>query len=128
MPYNRPGKLYYTTATKAVVHGEACIENGVSGVAVKQKAPPFGTGPATNVLLNTVSIGEDFGIIDKGIVQVAAVSTPAKGDAIYITASSNALTKTASGNVKYGVVVEIAGQRGTPTGRMRVDLDLKATL
>lgn len=128
MPYNRPGKLYYTTATKAVAHGDAVIENGISGVAVKQKVAPFGTGPATNAALYTVQIGEDFGIIDKGIVQVAAVSTPAKGDAIYITASSNALTKTASGNVKYGVVVEIAGQRGTPTGKMRVDLDLKATL
>lgn len=128
MPYNRPGKFYYTTATKAVVHGEACIENGVSGVAVKQKVAPFGTGPATNAALVTVQIGEDFGIIDKGIVQVAAVATPAKGDAIYITAATNVLTKTASANVKYGVVVEIAGQRGCPTGRMRVDLDLKATL
>lgn len=127
MPYSRPGKDFYYTATKAVQHGAPVVEAGITGVAIKQKAAPFGTGPADNVALSRVEVGEDFAILVKGIVQVPFVSTSVKGDPIYIVAASNALTKTASANVKYGVVVEVQGQRGCPTGFMRVDLDLKST-
>lgn len=127
MPYSRPGKDFYFTATKAVQHGAPVTEAGITGVAIKQKAAPFGTGPASNVALSRVEIGEDFAILVKGVVQVPFVSTSVKGDPIYIIAASNTLTKTASGNVKFGVVVEVQSQRGTPSGLMRVDLDLKST-
>lgn len=128
MPDNRPGKFYYClAATKAVVHGAPCVEDGITGVAVKQGIAPFGTGPATNAALKTVIIGEAFGILPKGVVTVPFVTSSVKGSPIYIIAATNVLTLTASANVKYGVVTEIQGQRGCPTGFMRVDLDLKST-
>lgn len=126
MPYSRPGYMYY--ATKSVIacnHGDPCIENGIVGVAVKQKAPGAGVGSGTPQ--KQIAIGEPFAIITKGIVQVPYVATSAKGSPIYIVAATHALTLTAAGNVKYGLTVEIQGQRGTPTGRMRIDLDKKDT-
>lgn len=135
MPYNRPGKMFYAPATKAVVHGMPCIELNIPGVAVKQTAPAFGTGPAfsspgvVNTALVTVGIGENFALITKGIVEVpvTGISSPAVGDAVYITAADNTLSKTASANVKYGRIVELAGVRGTKAGYCKIDLDHKAT-
>lgn len=123
MPYSRPGYMYYATATKAVNHGDPCVENGVCGVAVKQKAPP--STAAAGTPQKQIAVSEPFAIISKGVVQVPNTITATKGAPIYITAATNALTLTAAGNVKYGLCVEVAGQRGTPTGRMRVDLDKK---
>jgi hypothetical protein len=122
MPYERPGQGYYATATKALTHGDPCTEDGVVGVAIKQKAPAWDAGLADQ---DAIAIGEAFHIRTKGIHQVAFVTGAAKGDPIYIVAADNTLTETASGNIKFGRVVEIEGQRGTPTGFMRVDLDLK---
>lgn len=135
MPYSRPGYMYYDVATKSVVHGGSVTEHGMVGVAVKQGNAPFGTGPAfsapgvVNPLLNTIAIAEPFAMITKGIVEVplTGIVTPAKGDAVYIVAADNTLTKTAGANLKYGRIVEIAGQRGCPTGKVRIDLDHKAT-
>ncbi len=117
--------MQYVTATKAVNHGVACEELGFVGVAVKQKAPSASAGTGTPQ--KQVGIGEDFAIITKGIVQVPYVATAAKGSNITITAAGNVLALTAAGAgvLKFGKVVEIAGQRGTPTGFMRVDLDKK---
>ncbi len=124
MPYERPGQGYYTQATKLTNHGAPCTEDGIVGVAIKQKAVSWQAGLAAQ---NQIGIGEQFHIRTKGIRQVPFVSGAVKGAAIYITAATNALTATASGNLKYGRVVEVQGQRGTPTGFMRVDLDLKDT-
>jgi predicted RecA/RadA family phage recombinase len=133
MPYNRPGKILYATATKAVNHGAPVVELGLVGVAVKQQAPAFGIGPQTNPALVAIAIGEKFAIISKGIVEVpvtgatGTISSPTKGDAVYITAADNTLSKTASANVKFGRIVEVAGERGTRTGYCRIDLDQKAS-
>lgn len=129
MPYERPGERYYATATKTTLHGAACVENGVVGVAIKQVAPAAGTG-LTDVANTTIAIGEKFVIDTKGIVEVpVGALTPTKGMAVYLTAATNALTPTgpASGTTtyKFGTVVEVAGERGTPTGRVRINLDLK---
>jgi hypothetical protein len=130
MPYSRPGYMYAVVATKAVAHGAPVTEDGFVGTAVKQKAAAFGTGPSSAAALYTVPIGEAFAIITKGIVEVAigGLTGLAKGDAIYITAADNTLSKTASGNLKYGKVVELAGSRGTRTGFVRIDLDHKASI
>ena len=135
MPVSRPGKMFYpTAATKAVVHGLPVVEENIPGVAIKQGAPAFGTGPgfvgaAVNPALVTIAIGEKFVILSKGIVEVPVqnISAGVKGDAVYIDAATNLLSKTASGGTKYGRIVEIAGQRGTRTGYVRIDLDHKAT-
>lgn len=137
MPYNRPGLMFYAPATKTVVEGAPVIELGIPGVAVKQAAPAFGTGPAfvsgvVNPALVTIAITEPFVIISKGIVEVSAgaLGTPAKGDPVYIVSATNALSATSNSgaNPKYGRVVEIpGGTRGPATGRVRIDLDHKAT-
>ena len=98
------------------------------GVAVKQKGVPAGAG--SGAPQKAIAISEPMAIISKGIVQVPLVATAVKGDPIYITAATNALTKTGPGapptTYKFGLCVEIAGEgRGVPTGLMRVDLDKK---
>jgi hypothetical protein len=127
--------MYYATATKAVLHGAPCVENGVVGVAVKQKgvASDLGLGTAPNFTAKQIAIGEKFAIISKGIVQVPVVGTPAKGAPVFLTASSNALTLTGpadqTATFKYGRVVELpADGRGVPAGQMRVDLDKKDSI
>lgn len=123
MPYSRPGYMRYATATKAVWHGDPVTESGFVGVAVKQKTAS--AGAASGTPQHQIAVGENFAIISKGVVQVAAVSAAAVGDPIYIVAATNALTKTSGGNVKFGMVTQLAGTQGTPTGKMRVDLDAK---
>lgn len=137
MPYVRPGKIVYINAgaTKAVNHGNPVTELNFVGTAIKQGVPPFGTGPAfsspgvPNATLIQVGVGEKFAIETKGVVQVpvTGISSPAVGDAVYIVAADNSLTKTASGNLKFGRIVELAGTRQTPTGFCRIDLDHKAS-
>ena len=125
MPVNRPGAMKYVTATKLTLHGAPCAESGIVGVAVKQKAARSGAGSGTPQ--KEIAIGERFAIINKGIVEVAVAAT--KGQPVYLTAATNALTTTGPGapptTLKFGMCVEIAGERGTPTGKVRVDLDAK---
>ena len=123
MPKQSPSPVYYARATKATTHGSPVIEDGVPGVAVKQKATSWGAGITG---LKNIAINEDFLILVKGEVQVPAIGGATKGAPVYITPATNALTLTAAaGLVPYGRVVELAGQRGTPTGKMKVDLDLR---
>lgn len=129
MPYNRPGHVEVdVVATKAVAHGAITWEQGKPGVAVKTREEPITAGITAR---NQIAIGEAFNLIVKGVVQVANGAAFVRGDPVYITIASNTLTKTgpASATVgKVGVVSEVAGQRGTPAGLMRVNLDLKDTL
>ena len=117
--------MKYLTATKAVNHGLPCVESGMVGVAIKQKA--LGVGAGSGIPQKQIGIGEAFVIINKGVVEVANLITAVKGSAIYIVTATNLLTLVATGNVKFGRCVEVAGTRGTPTGMMRVDLDAKDT-
>jgi hypothetical protein len=127
MPYNRPGRgVYVTNNGTTRVNGDPVALNNIVGVCIKQKAP---TIPNLPVDAKTIQAGEDFFIVAKGIVQVPAVGGVAKGDAIYITSATSALgNASGAGIVPYGRVVELAGSRGTPTGKMRVDLDLKDSI
>lgn len=123
MPPNRRGTMYYpTAATKAVRHGAAVTEDGVVGVAVKQKEPGITRHYEDRDLID---VGEKFAIISKGVVTVDTVAGFAKGDKVYIQPADNVLTETATSNLKYGVVIEVAGERGCPTGKVRIDLDKK---
>lgn len=124
MPKNEfPRIMYYATATKAVNHGAPCIENGVVGVAVKQKAPSATTALST---WKTVGIGEKFAIISKGVVLVPTVAGFAKGDLVYIKGTDNSISETDDATTQpFGRIVEVGGERGCPTGYVRVDLDHK---
>jgi hypothetical protein len=125
MPYSRPGRINYATATKAVNHGDPAIEGGIPGVAIKQRAAGSGAGSGTPQ--KQIAISEKFAMITKGVVQVtnggSGVSAATPGTPIYIIAASNLLTTTSAGNVKFGMLVEAAGTRGCPTGYCRIDLD-----
>jgi len=133
MPYNRPGRMFYTTATKAVNHGQPVVEQGVPGVSVKQKSAGSGAGSGTPQ--KQIAIGEKFAIITKGVVEVvntgAGVAAAVPGTPIYIIAASNLLTTTSTSNVKYGMLIENessvatnrGGERGVRTGFCRIDLD-----
>lgn len=128
MPYNRPGNIHVdATATKVTLHGAPCIEEKIPGVAVKTVAPG---ATAALVTPASIAISEKFNIICKGVVQITnPAGAFARGGPVYITESDNSLASTSgAGKVKYGVVVEVAGERGCPTGMMRVNLDLKDTL
>jgi hypothetical protein len=77
----------------------------------------------------TIDEREDYYLITKGVVQVpnTGLASSAKGDAVYI-ATDNSLSPSGSpvGSVAYGRIVAVAGERGTPTGKVRIDLDLKS--
>jgi len=125
MPYNRPGRgvsVTNTSTSATISHGQAAQEAGFVGVAVKQRATGW---DSTVALQDDILDDEEYFLITKGIVQVDEVSGFAKGDPVYIVAATNALTETSSGNISFGRVVEIEGQRGTPTNKVRIDLDLK---
>jgi hypothetical protein len=125
MPYERPGQGHYTTATKATTHGALVVEDSVVGIAIKQKAVSWQAGLAAQ---NQIGIGEAFHIRTKGVRQVPFLAGSVKGTSLYIITATNVLTasaQTAPTGYKVGKVVEVQGQRGTPTGFMRVDLDLK---
>src|SRR5262245_1973429 len=123
MPYNRPGAgVYVTNGSTTLTHGQAVKASNFVGVAVKQQALPWSQGLSGQ---NSITSGEAYFVITKGIVQVDTVSGVAKGDGIYINVSNVLSTSTAQ--TPFGRVVELAGTRGTPTGKMRVDLDTKDT-
>ena len=122
MPYNRPGPgVYVTNGGTAVQHGAAVEIDNFVGVAVKQQTPPWTQGFQSPAM---IAANEPFFNITKGVVQVpsAGITTPTKGDTLYIT-GPGALAKT--GTVKFGRIVEVGGERGTPPNSIRVDLDAK---
>lgn len=125
MPAQRPGNSYYATNTKDAVlkHGGVCTEDGFVGVAVKQKARGFAAGTLANQAV--IDKGEDFLILTKGLVTVDTISGLAVGDDVWIIAAENQLTETEGSNLRFGRVTEIAGERGCPTGKVRIDLDAK---
>ena len=125
MPYERPGERFYPTqATKAVMHGFPCVEEGVAGVAIKQVAAPFGTGLGATII-KQVQVGEDFVIDCEGIVEVpnTGIAAAAKGALVYITEADNTLSLASGvGKLRVGRVFELAGERQTPTGKLRIKL------
>lgn len=128
MPKQKFSPGHYAVATKAVVHGDPCVEGGVSGIAFKQATPTWDQSFATQ---KNIGIGENFLILDKGEVEVATIGGAVKGQPIYILTATNALQTAVPGaglGYPFGRVAELAGQRGTPTGRMMVDQDAKANI
>lgn len=126
MPYKRPGEGKYVTNESGgtLTHGQPFVDKTKAfvGVAVKQKAVGFGDGMAAQAV---IAEGEEFFLITKGVVQVPEVSGFAVGDDIWIDPDDNKLTETTTENVKFGRVVEIENERGTPANKVRIDLDAK---
>lgn len=124
MPENRPGRgVYVTNGGSAVAHGSPQKLSNYVGVIVKQVGRNWADALSVQA---QIEASEAAFLITKGtvLVPVTGISSPAKGDAVYIT-SANALTKTATSNSKFGRIYDVAGQRGVPTGYVRIDLDAK---
>jgi hypothetical protein len=127
MPYERPGERYYpTAATKAVDHGMPVVEEGIHGVALKQQPAVFGSGLGGSPdPSKRIAVAEKFVIDTEGIVEVpnTGISGAAKGALVYIADADNSLSLTSgAGKRRYGTVHELAGERKTPTGRLRIKL------
>lgn len=125
MPPVRPGNGHYATLSKELVlkHGGVCEQDGFVGVAVKQKARGFATGTLANQAV--IDKNEKFFIVTKGLVTVDTISGLAVGDKVWIIVAENKLTETEGSNAQFGRVSEIAGERGCPVGKVRIDLDAK---
>lgn len=124
MPYSRPGFAQYVkNETGGTLKQGQPFRDGKGnvGIAVKQKAGHWQDGLTTQTL---IAINEQFLLLVKGVVEVDTVSGLAVGDKVFIT-SGNVLTETEGSNDKFGRVTEVAGERGTPAGKVRIDLDRK---
>lgn len=127
MPARRPGNGVYVANNKdaeefPLSHGDVATEDGFVGVAVKQKARSFADGMAVQAVIDE---DEEYFLITKGVVTVDTVSGLAVGDDVWIIAEENKLTETKGENLPFGRVTEIAGERGCPEGKVRIDLDAK---
>jgi hypothetical protein len=100
------------------------VNSGFVGVAVKQVNRAWDQGLSNQAVIDP---GEPYYLITKGVVQVpnAGISANVKGDPIYITAATGALTATGPAGGKFGRITEVAGQRGVPANKVRIDLDSK---
>lgn len=126
MPANRPGRVaYVTNGGTALQHGAPVKNGSFVGTAIKQRQVGWDSVVADQTV---IAASEPFAIIVKGKVLVPQVSGFAKGDAIYIVAADNSLTKTAGSNFKFGIVTEPPADRGTPAGKCWIDLDLKSSI
>lgn len=126
MPANRPGRVAYVTADAAVQHGAPVKVGNFVGTATKQIARGWDSTTAQQTLID---IGEQFAMTVKGKVLVDNVSGFAKGDPVYIVDATNVLQEASgAGTTKFGRVTEIPEERGTPTGKVWIDLDLKDSL
>lgn len=125
MPYHVPSltKVFIDAAAAEIADGAPCwVHAGVKGIVEKEKEPV--TGTALDHLAR-VLINEPYFLIVHGEVQVDAVEGVTKFDSVYIDPDDNTLIATHVGNeTLFGLCTEVAGTRGVPTGKMRVDLDL----
>lgn len=100
------------------------VNANVAGIALKQRQPGWDTAFSAQA---TIAVNEPFYCKDKGECRVtladhAAITVTTLGTPVYIT-SAHALTNVATGNVRFGSVVEVGPARGLPSGDVRIDMD-----
>jgi hypothetical protein len=117
----------FSGAIRRRQHGEPAADEGRVGTAIKTKTPAADTPRAT---FRRSAVGEPYNmIVHGGIISVplAGLEAAVHGDLVYITTATNALSlnNPGAGRQVLGKVVELAGERGGPLDRLRVDLDEK---
>jgi predicted RecA/RadA family phage recombinase len=124
MAEHRPGRARNTVAHAACVHGQVTCEQGIVGKVIKTVVPPADTPRTT---LQNVAAGENINQIIRGIVSIPLVGLEAAtvGQLVYINATTNALSLTATGNVPVGRVIYLPSTMGQDDSHLRVDLDQK---
>lgn len=126
MPYNaEPGEVAYVVFSKACNHGDLVTEQGFVGVAVKQQTP---AADAPRTTRNQIAINESGLLLTSKVAEVPAASLPgvAKGALVYVATADNSLSTVAgAGKLVAGKVASLAGERGTPTDKVRINLRQK---
>lgn len=124
MPFNlEPGNVAYVTASANVRHKAPASDDGYAGAAIKQKIPAADGVRADRDL---IVASEAYIIVLRGKIDVPAASVPgiAKGAFVYVTDADNAVSAAAgAGKTVLGRVSELAGERGTPADKVRVNMD-----
>ena len=122
-PFNlEPGSVAYVVAGVAVRHKAVASDDGYAGVAIKQDIPPADGVRADRDLIGA---GKAYILALRGKCDVLASDLPGitKGTLVYVVPATNAVTTTATSNVVLGRVSELAGERGTPADKVRINMD-----
>jgi predicted RecA/RadA family phage recombinase len=125
MPYERPGACVRVTAGVDTRHGDMAADDGHVGCAVKTAIPAQDVLRASR---NLIVAGEAYNLRVRGVHEVdnTTLAGIAKGDFVYITTATNAISNAAGGGkVVLGKVTHLPGEQGTPSNRVRVDLEQK---
>lgn len=126
MSYERPGRGVDLTANAVLNHGIPHYQAGLVGVPVKQDQPKTLDSLASRTQIQS---GVKYFLRTRGVCEVDATSLAGAtvGAPVYINKTTDALslTGTTGTNVPLGRVHSLAGQWGTPTGRLRINMDLK---
>jgi hypothetical protein len=127
-PFRHDPGRYVTNGGSALNHGAPAYHaaSGWSGIALKQQATAWDEPFATQA---QIKAAEPYYLQTTGECRVkladhAGITSPAKGDLVYIT-SGNALTKTATSNFAFGEIVEVGPERGMNAGFVRIDMSVR---
>lgn len=121
--YNlEPGNVAYVVAGVNVRHKAIASDDGYTGVAIKQKIPAADGVRADRDL---IVAGEAYILALRGKCDVLASDLPGitKGTLVYVVPATNAVSVTATNNLVLGRVSELAGERGTPADKVRINMD-----
>lgn len=136
MSYETTGKALRVVAGVDVRHGQLASDDGHVGRVIKTDTP---AQDQARGLRDIVAAGTSYNLRPRGVSEQKIVSLAvtgvaawdltgiAKGDLIYITDATNALSNASgAGKRVAGKVTHLAGEQGTPAGSFRLDLEQKA--
>jgi hypothetical protein len=126
MSTSEEGNVAYVTAHRDVRNDEPAVDNGFVGKVVKQATPPA-DGPRAD--RNLVKTGEAYILRLTGVIEIAksTISAATKGQLVYIKTTDHTYALAAGTDfVPLGRVSSLAGERGTPLDKLRVNLNVKA--
>lgn len=130
MSYERPGRVVDLVANAILVHGVPHYQSSMAGIPIKQDNPKT---LDSLVARTQIASGVKYALRHRGVceVDVASISGAVLGSPVYIVKTTDALTLTAGStglNLPFGRVVALAGTYGVPTGKVRINMDLKDTI
>lgn len=122
----RPGRAVDLIANKVITHAKPHYQGGLVGIVQKQDEPGSFDSLASRRL---VQPGIKYVLEVKGDTEVDALAGATVGAAVYISTVDDTLSLVDDANhVAFGRVSALPDTFGLPTGRMRVDMDLKDTV